>query len=77
MGLVGDGEEREREAVGDGEERERKDVGDGLPKEKEGEKLAWWTAWARRDREETKRKMGDCQKLDREIMEIGKTTNVK
>ncbi|GMN18958.1 hypothetical protein TIFTF001_045107 [Ficus carica] len=69
--MVGDGEERERDSVwatqgereavgglGDGEERERKAVG-----MTEGERERnICLASARREREETKRMDGDCQK---------------
>ncbi|GMN22598.1 hypothetical protein TIFTF001_043547 [Ficus carica] len=73
---LGEGEEREREAVGglgDGEEREREAVG---ATEGERERKVC-LASARREREETKRKNGDCQKLDIALMKIGKPTKAK
>ncbi|GMN44872.1 hypothetical protein TIFTF001_014065 [Ficus carica] len=76
VGGLGDGKEREREAVGglgDGEEREREAVGTTV-----GEReIKVCFASARREREETKRMNGDCQKLDIALMEIGKTTKAK
>ncbi|GMN69784.1 hypothetical protein TIFTF001_038827 [Ficus carica] len=73
---LGEGEEREREAVGglgDGEEREREAVG---ATEGERERKVC-LASAGREKEETKRMNGDCQKLDIALMEIGKPTKAK